>query len=139
MSFPEYLKGRISEDYKNLIIQKLQEIKQQTDQLKSAIPPSMAEIHNNLRESVERELTRISQMLNAESESLQRQIQERLSKALEEYTEAWYHSDITAYDRQLEILLSDIISHLPPPPKKASPELQSVVQLMHEVDRGKTQ
>src|SRR5437016_9445894 len=71
MNFPEYLKERISEDYKNLIIQKLEEIKDQTEDLKNTISPSLFQTNQSLRDSLQRELARIQEVLESEMNQIQ--------------------------------------------------------------------
>ena len=138
MSFPEYLKERISEDYKNLIIQKLQEIKEQTEHLKTTAVPSIAQLQA-LRESVEQELARIQEFVRTQTSSLQERIAAEIQTAIEEYVSTWFHSDISAFEQQLEMLLSDIISNLPVPPKRPSSELESLVEFTRKMDGVHTQ
>lgn len=145
MSFPEYLKERISEDYKNLIIQKLEEIKTQTDELKNSVAPTVFQSNQTLKDMVQREMARILEVLDNEFAESQAKFDDHLTGALEEYQSAWYHSDISRFQQQLEILISDIISNVPPPPPPPTPpktennDLVSLADLARKLDAGNTQ
>lgn len=139
MSFPEYLKERISEDYKNLIIQKLEEIKNQTEDLKGTISPSLFQSSQSLKDVVQRELARILDVLDTEFSASQAKLNDQVNASLEEYQSSWYHSDISAFQQQLEMLISDIISNVPAPPKKENTDIASLTELMGKLDQGNTQ
>lgn len=139
MSFPEYLKERISEDYKNLIIQKLEEIKNQTQDLKSTIAPSLFQSSQSLKDVVQRELARILDVMDSEFSASQAKLNDEVTTALEEYQSSWYHSDISAFQQQLEMLISDIVSNVPVPPKKENADLASLTELMGKLEQGSTQ
>ena len=97
MSFPEYLKERLSEDYRNLIIQKLEEVKQQSENLKTN---SFSAIDADLRGKLENELSRLKETLDSDIGAIQQRIQSEMSSAIDEYVSSWYHSDIAAYQQQ---------------------------------------
>lgn len=139
MSFPEYLKARISEDYKNLIIQKLEEIKNQTQELKNGLAPSLFQSSQNLKDSVQKELARILDVMDSEFSASQAKLNDQLTTSLEEYQSSWYHSDISAFQQQLEMLISDIVSNVPVPPKKENADLASLTELMGKLEQGNTQ
>ena len=139
MSFPEYLKDRLSEDYKNLIIQKLEEIKKQTEELKNTISPSVLQANQNLRDSVNRELARIQELLDNQLNESQQRISGDYSRALSESMSSWYHSDISSYQQQLDMLIGDIVSNVPVPEKKEQAELKNLVDLVNDLDQGNTQ
>lgn len=139
MSFPEYLKERISEDYKNLIIQKLEEIKNQTQDLKGTIAPTLFQSSQSLKDVVQRELARILDVMDNEFSASQAKLNDQVNASLEEYQSSWYHSDISAFQQQLEMLISDIISNVPVPPKKENADLASLTELMSKLEQGNTQ
>lgn len=139
MSFPEYLKERISEDYKNLIIQKLEQIKSQTEQLRGTIAPSLFRSTQALKDMIQQEVARILEVLDDEFSSSQAKLTDQLAADLEEYQSSWYHSDISAFQQQLEMLISDIISNVPIPPKKENADLDSLAELARKLDAGNTQ
>jgi hypothetical protein len=136
MSFPEYLKERLSEDYRNLIIQKLEEVKQQSESLKSN---SFSAIDADLRGKLENELSRLKETLDSDITAIQHRIRSEMSSAIDEYVSSWYHSDIAAYQQQMELLISDIVSNVPPPPKKESSDLASLSKLIGKFDESGTQ
>lgn len=136
MSFPEYLKERLSEDYRNLIIQKLEEVKQQSENLKTN---SFSAIDADLRGKLENELSRLKETLDSDITSVQQRIRSEMSSAIDEYVSSWYHSDIAAYQQQMELLISDIVSNVPPPPKKESSDLASLSNLIGKFDESGTQ
>ena len=82
MSFPEYLKERLSEDYRNLIIQKLEEVKQQSESLKTN---SFSAIDADLRGKLENELSRLKETLDSDINSIQQRIRSEMSSAIDEY------------------------------------------------------
>ena len=139
MSFPDYLRDRISEDYKNLIIQKLEEVKRQSEGLKERLGPSLAEASQSLKERLQRELNRIQETIEAELSLSQERIASELNDVMDESSSAWYHSDLSPYGQQLDILISDIVSNIPPPPKKENAGLASLVDLTTKLDAGNTQ
>lgn len=136
MSFPEYLKERLSEDYRNLIIQKLEEVKQQSENLKTN---SFTAIDADLRGKLENELSRLKETLDSDISGIQQRIRSEMSSAIDEYVSSWYHSDIAAYQQQMELLISDIVSNVPPPPKKESSDLASLSNLIGKFDESGTQ
>jgi len=136
MSFPEYLKERLSEDYRNLIIQKLEEVKQQSENLKTN---SFSAIDADLRGKLENELSRLKESLDSDITAIQHRIRSEMSSAIDEYVSSWYHSDIAAYQQQMELLISDIVSNVPPPPKKESSDLASLSNLIGKFDESGTQ
>jgi cell division septation protein DedD len=136
MSFPEYLKERLSEDYRNLIIQKLEEVKQQSENLKTN---SFSAIDADLRGKLENELSRLKETLDSDITAIQHRIRNEMSSAIDEYVSSWYHSDIAAYQQQMELLISDIVSNVPPPPKKESSDLASLSNLISKFDESATQ
>jgi hypothetical protein len=139
MNFPEYLKERLSEDYKNLIIQKLEEIKKQTEELKNTISPSVLQANQNLRDSVTREIARIQEILENQLNESQQKISSDFSHSFSESMSSWYHSDISSYQQQLDMLIGDIVSNVPVPEKKEQAELGALVDLVDNLDQGNTQ
>jgi hypothetical protein len=136
MSFPEYLKERLSEDYRNLIIQKLEEVKQQSESLKTN---SFSAIDADLRGKLDQELSRLKETLDADISQIQQRIRSQMSSAIDEYISSWYHSDIAPYQQQMELLISDIVSNVPPPPKKESTDLASLSNLIVKMEESGTQ
>jgi hypothetical protein len=136
MSFPEYLKERLSEDYRNLIIQKLEEVKQQSESLKTN---SFSAIDADFRGKLENELSRLKETLDSDINAIQQRVRTQMSSAIDEYVSSWYHSDIAAYQQQMELLISDIVSNVPPPPKKESSDLASLSNLIGKFDESGTQ
>ena len=136
MSFPEYLKERLSEDYRNLIIQKLEEVKQQSESLKTN---SFSAIDADLRGKLEQELSRLKETLDSDIGQIQQRIRSQMSSAIDEYVSSWYHSDIAPYQQQMELLISDIVSNVPPPPKKESSDLASLSNLITKMEESGTQ
>ena len=136
MSFPEYLKERLSEDYRNLIIQKLEEVKQQSESLKTN---SFSAIDADLRGKLENELSRLKETLDTDINAIQQRIRTEMSSAIDEYVSSWYHSDIAPYQQQMELLISDIVSNIPAPPKKESSDLNSLSNLITKMEESGTQ
>ena len=136
MSFPEYLKERLSEDYRNLIIQKLEEVKQQSESLKTN---SFSAIDADLRGKLENELSRLKETLDTDINAIQQRIRTEMSSAIDEYVSSWYHSDIAPYQQQMELLISDIVSNIPAPPKKESSDLSSLSNLITKLEESGTQ
>lgn len=139
MSFPDYLRERISEDYKNLIIQKLEEVKKQSEGLRDKMGPSVAEASQSLKDRLQREFTRVQETLEAELGLSQERMASELNDLIDESSSSWYHSDVTPFGQQLDILISDIVSNIPLPPKKENPGLLSLVDLAKKLDEGNTQ
>lgn len=140
MSFPEYLRERISEDYKNLIIQKLEEIKRQTEDLGGRMGPSVEEAHQALRDSIRQEIDRMSLAIDSQIAEAQSKISEQIGNVVTESMSAWYHSDVSPYQQQLDMLISDIVSNVPPPPpKQESPDVVSLVDAIRRMDEAATQ
>ena len=139
MSFPEYLKERLSEDYRNLIIQKLEEVKQQSESLKANFSPSFSAIDDDLRGKLQQELARLRETLEAELNTVQDRMRGQVTSAVDQYINSWYHSDISPFQQQLEILISDIVSNLPVPPKKANTDLNSLCRLIEKMETAGTQ
>lgn len=139
MSFTEYLKERISNDYKNLIIQKLEEIREQTQDLKNSLIPSLLEAQVSARENAIKELSRLQESLEAEGRNADQKSAEQVNALIEDHISNWYHSDVSPFEQQLELLLSDIVSNIPEPPKKKSEDLEVLVQLYSRLDTGNTQ
>ncbi|HSP06164.1 MAG TPA: hypothetical protein VLR94_03255 [Acidobacteriota bacterium] len=139
MSFPDYLRERISEDYKNLIIQKLEEVKRQSEGLRDKMAPTMVEANQSLKERLQREFTRIQETIEAELSLSQERVASELNEMLDDSSSGWYHSDLSPYGQQLDILISDIVSNVPPPPKKENAGLASLLDLTKKLDAGNTQ
>ncbi len=139
MSFPEYLKDRISEDYKNLLIQKLQEIKDQSEGLKNAFHPSIAEMNQSLRDLLQRELIRIQEAFDNKLDGIHEKMTKEVASVLENYVSSWYHSDITPFQQQVEMLISDVVSNVPVPPKKENEDIASLVDLAEKLEQAGTQ
>jgi hypothetical protein len=139
MSFPEYLKDRISEDYKNLMIQKLQEIKDQSEGLKNAFHPSIAEMNQSLRDLLQRELIRIQEAFDHKLDGIHEKIAKEFEGVLENYISSWYHTDVTPFHQQMELLISDVVSNVPAPPKEESADIASLVDLARNLEQAGTQ
>ncbi|PWT93239.1 MAG: hypothetical protein C5B54_02170 [Acidobacteria bacterium] len=142
MSFPEYLRGRISQDYKNLIIQKVEEIKEQTEGLKNTVAPSLYQSNQSLHETLQREIAHLQEVLQSELNSAQEKLSQQMEQTMEDYLASWYHSDTSGFEQQKELLISDVVSNVPPPPvppKVEHAELASLTDLLHKLDAGATQ
>jgi|GEM_PF-545880 len=139
MSFADYLRDRISNDYKNLMIQKLEEIRQQTEELKSSLTPSFSENHQTLREIMRNEFASVQALMEKELDSSQVRLSDYFNTLIENHIAGWYHSDVSQFEQQLEVLLSDIVSNLPVPAKKKSSDLDSLCDLMRKIDQQNTQ
>lgn len=139
MSFPDYLRERISEDYKNLIIQKLEEVKRQSEGLRDKMGPSLAEATQSLKDRLQREIARIQETLEAELSLSQERMASEMNDLMDESSTSWYHSDVSPFGQQLDILISDIVSNVPIPPKKENAGLASLVELVKKLDAGNTQ
>lgn len=139
MSFPDYLRERISEDYKNLIIQKLEEIKRQSEGMREKMAPSLTEATRSLKDRIQREFSRIQETLEAELSLSEERMASEMNDLLDDSASTWYHSDVTPFGQQLDILISDIVSNVPVPPKKENPGLVSLVDLVKKLDGGNTQ
>ncbi len=139
MSFPEYLKDRISEDYKNLMIQKLQEIKDQSEDLKNAVHPSIAEMNQSLRDLLQRELIRIQEVFDHKLDGIHEKITKEFADVLENYISSWYHADISPFQQQMELLISDVVSNVPVPPRKENEDIASLVALARKLEQAGTQ
>ena len=139
MSFADYLRERISNDYKNLIIQKLEEIRLQTEQLKNQLTPSFEESHETLRRSFQEEIARVQQSFDRNLSESQNQISRNFNSLVDRHVANWYESDVSPFGQQLEVLLSDIVSNIPPPPKKKSADLGSLADLVRKLDDQNTQ
>jgi len=139
MSFADYLRDRVSSDYKNLIIQKLEEIREQTEKLKSSQIPSFDENHQKVRQAVQNELTRVQDILERELSDAQDRISSNFQSLIDKHIASWYQADVTPFEQQIEVLLSDIVSNIPVPPKKKSTDLESLTDLMKKIDQQHTQ
>jgi hypothetical protein len=139
MSFPEYLKERISEDYKSLIIQRLQEIKEESENLKNALNPSIFEANQSFRDTLRVEFAKLQDAIEGQWNTLQEKLQSQLKTAVDEYVASWYHSDVSAFQQQVEILISDVVSNIPAPPKKENADLNALSDLMRKLDHANTQ
>jgi hypothetical protein len=139
MSFADYLRERISNDYKNLIIRKLEEIRLQTEQLKDQFTPSFESNQQRLRQAVHNEFVRIQELLDREFLDSQDRISSDFRKLIDEHIANWYEADVSPFEQQLEVLLSDILSNIPSPPKKKSSEIESLAALMRKLDQQGTQ
>ena len=130
MSFPEYLKERLSEDYRNLIIQKLEEVKQQSESLKTN---SFSCDRCRFAGEIGKELNRLKETLDSDINVNSTQNSKgQMSSAIDEYISSWYHSDIAPYQQQMELLISDIVSNFRHLPKK-----RMQIWLRFESDRRK--
>ena len=139
MSFADYLRERISNDYKNLIIQKLEEIRVQTEQLKNQLTPSFEESHDALRRSVQSEVAKIQEMLDRGLLESQERVSSDFRSLLDQHISNWYQADVRPFDQQLEVLLSDIVSNVPVPPKTKNEDLASLSGLVRKLDQQNTQ
>jgi len=136
MSFPEYLKERLSEDYRNLIIQKLEEVKQQSESLKA---DSFSAIDEDFRGKLQQELERLKENLDANISQIQERIRHEMSSAIDDYISSWYHSDITPFQQQMELLISDIVSNIPAPTKRENLNLVALSNLVTRMEEATTQ
>ncbi|MCI0411445.1 hypothetical protein L0222_01450 [bacterium] len=139
MSFADYLRDRISSDYKNLIIQKLEEIREQTEKLKNSQTPVFDENHQKVRQAVQNELTRVQDILERELSDAQDRISASFHTLVDQHIASWYQADVTPFEQQLEVLLSDIVSNIPAPPKRKNTDLESLADLMKKIDQQHTQ
>ena len=139
MSFADYLRDRISSDYKNLIIQKLEEIRQQTEQLKGKLTPSFDESQQLLRKAMQNELVRIQDLMDRELVDSQDRISADFHTLVDKHIASWYDADVSPFEQQLELLLSDIVSNVPAPAKKMSEDIESLSDLMRKLDEQNTQ
>jgi hypothetical protein len=139
MSFADYLRDRVSSDYKNLIIQKLEEIREQTEKLKRDQILSFDENHQKVRQAVQNELTRVQDILERELSDAQDRISANFQSLIDKHIAPWSQADITPFEQQLEVLLSDIVSNIPVPQKKKSTDLESLADLMKKIDQQQTQ
>jgi hypothetical protein len=139
MSFADYLRDRISSDYKNLMIQKLEEIRQQTELLKTSVMPSFQENQQTLREIMRSELENIQILMEKELDSSQARLGDYLQNLIGNHISSWYNADVSQFEQQLEVLLSDIVSNLPVPPKQKSTDIESLSDLMRKIDQQNTQ
>ena len=139
MSFADYLRDRVSSEYKNLIFQKLEEIREQTEKLKKDQLLSFDENHQKVRQAVQNELTRVQDLLERELSDAQDRISANFQSLIDKHIAPWSQADITPFEQQLEVLLSDIISNVPAPEKKKSKDLESLADLMKKIDQQQTQ
>ena len=139
MSFADYLRDRISNDYKNLIIQKLEEIRQQTEQLKSKLTPSIDESQRAIRQAMQDELARMQNLMEQELNESQDRISSDFHSLLDSHIASWYEADVSPFEQQLEVLLSDIVSNVPAPAKTKSADIESLTDLMRKLDQQNTQ
>ena len=139
MSFADYLRDRVSSEYKNLITQKLEEIREQTEKLKKEQIFSLDENHQKVRQAVQNELTRVQDILERELSDAQDRISANFQSLIDKHIAPWSHADITPFEQQLEVLLSDIIANVPAPEKKKSKDLESLADLMKKIDQQQTQ
>jgi hypothetical protein len=139
MSFPEYLKGRISEEYKNLILQKLQEVKEQVDGLDGVVDSSLSEANSDLRNSLERQFDDIRQNLDNQLNQAREKISASLKSAMEERNAHWNQSDVSGFQPQMDSLVSDIVVNVPAPPKLENEDLKSLTELSSRLDQAATQ
>ncbi|HSE41144.1 MAG TPA: hypothetical protein VLH08_10310, partial [Acidobacteriota bacterium] len=139
MSFPEYLKERLSEDYRNLIIQKLEEVKNQSESLKANFSPSFSAIDEDLRGKLQEQISRLQEVVESELNSIRERMNGQVSTTVDQYISSWYHSDISPFQQQLDLLISDIVSNLPVPPKTANVDLASLSRLIEKMETAGTQ
>lgn len=139
MSFADYLRDRISNDYKNLIIRKLDEIRQQTEELKSRLQPSLEEREQTVRESMQNELARVQDLLDREFSRSRELLSSDVQSLVDQHIASWYDTDVAPFDQQLELLLSDIVSNVPAPPRKKNRDIESLADLMKKFDHQNTQ
>jgi hypothetical protein len=139
MSFEDYLRDRVSSDYKNLITQKLDEIREQAEKLKRDQIPSFDENHQKVRQAVQNELTRVQDILERELSDAQDRILANFGTLIDKHIASWYQTDTTPSREQLDGLLSDIVSNVPVPQKKKSIDLESLADLMKKLDQQQTQ
>jgi hypothetical protein len=139
MSFADYLRDRISNDYKNLLSQKLEEIRQQTEQLKSRLMPSLDEREQSLRQMFQEELARVQDLFDRQLTENQDRISTDFQSLLDSHIASWYEKEASPSEQQIQGLLSDIISHVPAPPLEKNKDIESLVQLLQKLDHQSTQ
>lgn len=140
MSFPEYLRERLAEDYKNRLNEKLEEIKSGAENLKNSLSPSVSEVNQALRERLQKEISRIQETIEAELNQTQEKLSEQLEHFIQEYASSL--SLESSGPDQLDGLIGDIVSNVPvppPPPKEQSAELENIVELIRKMDQANTQ
>lgn len=140
MSFPEYLRERLAEDYKNRLNEKLEEIKSGAENLKNRLSPLVSEVNQALRERLQREISRIQETIEAELNLTQEKLSEQLEHFIQEYASSL--SLESSGPDQLDGLIGDIVSNVPvppPPPKEQNAELENIAELLRKMDQGNTQ
>ena len=139
MSFADYLRDRISNDYKDRIIQKLEEIRQQTEQLKNQLAPSLDEREQSLRQMFQSEMARVQEQFDRQLAENQEQISTDFQSLLDRHIASLYEKEVSPSEQQIDGLLSDIISHLPAPPREKNKDVESLVDLMNKLEHQGTQ
>lgn len=139
MSFPEYLKGRISEDYRILILQKLQEVKEQVENLDGLLDSSFSDLSTNLRNSLDRQVSQIRENLESELNEARDLISDNLKSARSNREALWNDSNPDSYQTQVDSLISDIVQNVPAPAKSENAELKSLAELAGKLDEVGTQ
>ena len=139
MSFPEYLKGRISEDYRILILQKLQEVKAQVENLDGFLDSSLSDLSTNLRNSLDRQVSQIRENLENELNQARDLISDNLKSARSSREALWNDSNPDSYQPQVDSLISDIVLNVPAPAKSENVDLKSLAELAGRLDEVGTQ
>jgi hypothetical protein len=139
MSFPEYLRGRISEDYRNLILQKLQEVKQKVEGMDEVLDTSLSDLTSELRNSLDRQLSQIRDNLENDLNQARDRMSEQLKAALRERDSNWNDSNPETFEPQVNSLISDIVVNIPSPPKTENGDLKALSELAGKLDEAATQ
>ncbi len=139
MSFPEYLKGRISEDYAKVILQKLQEVREQMEGLDGIVDSSLLELSSDLRNSLERQFSQIRENLESELNQVRDRMSSNLRSAFRERSSHWDSNDTGSFQPQVDSLISDIVDNIPQSPKSENADLESLTELAGRLDQASTQ
>jgi hypothetical protein len=139
MSFADYLRDRISNDYKNLLNQKLEEIRQQTEQLKNQLTPSLDEREQSLRQMFQEELAKVQDLFERQVTENHNRISTDFQSLVDSHIASLYDNEVSPSEQQVQGLLSDIISHVPAPPLEKNKDIESLVHLMQKLDQQSTQ
>lgn len=138
MSFPEYLKERIAEEYKNLFDRKFEDIKSGTENLRNAIYPAITEITESFKTQIQNEINRIQETIEAELKATHEKVTNHLETLFADQFSSWQRSDpLPAH--QIDSLVTDIVSKVPEPSKKENGDLEVLGELIRKIDDGHTQ
>ncbi len=85
------------------------------------------------------ELTRVQDILERELSDAQDRISANFNTLIDQHITSWHQADVTPFQQQIELLLSDIVSNVPVPPKEKNTDLESLSDLMKKIDQQNTQ